>query len=452
MQIAERILLGVGLICVVALSLNWAPSARATVRTSTTIASFGSFGAGVCRGAAVGIGGYEAGQVVAAHPVGAIASVWSTKLQVTPVPGPAPDQVGYKVCNISTSTVSAPEPQAILLGAISSDSGQATAVVERNFGSIAAHACLSSAESVSGAQPNDAVTAQPNGGIATAYGASGGLQLSAYSGANAGQVTLKVCNLTGEAINPPTQSFLLAAFPATMPGVATNTSTLTYGQLGSGTCYGQTFGVPGAAPGDVVIANPIAPVGAGYADKLVVTGLSALSENPNEASYKLCNIGATALTPPSQNFRVMALHPPAPPCDPVLEVTCMPSSCDPVLDALCNADPCLVDPSARGCAMPSCGGHVATILGTARSDSLRGGRKRDVIVGLGGNDVLVGGGGNDLICGGRGKDRLSGGGGTDSLFGGAGDDQLLGGPGNDRCQGSAGKDRAKGCKQVLKVP
>ncbi len=443
-----------GAVLTCALVLICSPvTAKATVFTNTTIASFGSIGAGACRGAAVGIAGYEAGQVVTAHPTGTVEAGWDGRLQVTAVPGPAGDQVGYKVCNVGTSTVSSPAPQAILLASISVDSGQSTATVEKDLGSIAAHACASSTESVPGAQTSAAVTAQPNGAIASQYGATGGLQVSAVPGAAPNQVTLKACNVTAGAINPAKQSFLLASLPATTPGTATNTSSLAYGQLAAGTCYSQTFGLPGATLGDAVIANPIAPIGAGFSDKLMVTGLSALSGNLNEGSYKVCNVGTSAITPPAQNFRVMALHPPPPPCDPLLDAEC-PTTCDPVLDVAC-ANPCLVDPSAQGCSdsrTPTCGGRKATIIGSKRADTLKGTKRREVIVGRGGRDVLIGVGGNDLICGGGGSDKLLGGKGDDALFGGGGDDKLLGGPGVDRCDGGPGKDQGKGCEKVKKVP
>jgi hypothetical protein len=440
------------LVCAFALALcmSSAPSAQATVYTSTTSASFGSIGKGVCRGAAVGISGYALGQVVVAHPTGLIDSDWSTRLQVTAVPGPAADQVGYKVCNIGESTVTA-VPQTVVLAAISSDSGQSIAVANEDFPSIAADSCKASVETVPGAVTNAAVTAQPNGTITSHYAAGGGLQLSAYPGPNPDQATLKACNVTAAAINPTAQSFLLASFPPTTPGAATNTSTLTFGSLGAGTCNAQTFGIPGAAPNDVVIANPIVPVGTGYSDKVMVTGLTSLTEAPNEASYKLCNVGTGTSSPASQNIRVMALHPPAPPCDPTFDLSC-PTPCDSVIDPFCNADPCVIDPSARGCTKPSCGGRKATILGTKKADSLRGTKKRDVILGRGGRDVLIGAGGGDLICGGTGGDKLVGGKGDDKLFGGGGDDKLIGGPGNDRCDGGTGKDHAKGCGKLLKVP
>ena len=433
--------------------LSGAQTAQAVVFTNSTVASFGSFAAGACKGAAVGIAGYEAGQVVTAHPTGTVESGWDGRLQVTAVPGPAGDQVGYKVCNIGTSTVSSPPPQAILLASVSANSGQSTAVVEKDFGSIAAHACMGSAELVPGAQTTGGVTAQPSGAIASQYSAGGGLQLSAVPGPAVDQITLKACNVTADAVNPPKQSFLLASFPTTTPGAATNTSTLTYGQLSPGSCYAQTFGVPGAAPTDAVIANPIAPIGAGFSDKLMVTGLSSMSGNSSEGSYKVCNVGASAITPPAQNFRVMALHPPAPPCDPILDAGCI-TICDPVLDAAC-ANPCLVDPSVQGCSdppPPTCGGRRATIVGTKGADTLKGTRKRDVIAGRGGKDVLIGVAGNDLICGGNGSDKLLGGQGDDTLLGGAGDDKLVGGPGENRCNGGPGKDHEKSCKKAKKAP
>ncbi len=425
------------------LCMGLAPSAQATVFTSATVANFGTFGPGVCRGAAVGISGYAAGQPVAAHPTGLIDSTWSERLLVTAVPGPAPDQVGYKVCNIGSSPVSGPPSQAILLAAISADSGQSTAVVEKNFGAIGAHDCLISAESVPGAQTGAAATAQPNGAVAAPYAAAGGIQASAYPGPNADQVTLKACNVTGAAINPPAQAFLLASFPPATPGASTNTSTLTYGQLGAGSCQTQTFGVAGATTEAVVIANPISPVGGGYTGKLFVAGLTAMSGNPNEASYRLCNVGAGALTPPTQNFRVMALHPPPPPCDPAFDATC-PIACDPSLEPACGSD-CQFDPAAPGCGrtQPRCSGRRATIVGTAKKDTLRGTKKRDVIVGRGGKDTLTGAGGDDLLCGGGGSDRL---------LGGAGEDTLIGGGGADRCDGGAGEDQAKSCGRLSRVP
>ena len=69
---------------------------------------------------------------------------------------------------------------------------------------------------------------------------------------------------------------------------------------------------------------------------------------------------------------------------------------------------------------PTCHGHVASKVGTAGRNVIRGGPGNDVIVAKGGNDVVYGGGGHDTICGGAGKDKLFGGNGADVLVGGLG--------------------------------
>jgi uncharacterized delta-60 repeat protein len=91
-----------------------------------------------------------------------------------------------------------------------------------------------------------------------------------------------------------------------------------------------------------------------------------------------------------------------------------------------------------------CSGKLATLVGTRGKDRLRGSRRADVIVALGGNDSVKAGGGNDLVCGGSGNDKLAGEGGKDRLLGEAGRDTLGGGPGNDRLGGGAGNDRLGG--------
>jgi RTX calcium-binding nonapeptide repeat (4 copies) len=73
---------------------------------------------------------------------------------------------------------------------------------------------------------------------------------------------------------------------------------------------------------------------------------------------------------------------------------------------------------------PSCLGARATIVGTAKSEVLRGTPRHDVIVALGGSDRVYGLGGDDLLCGGTGDDLLDG---------GPGRNRLSGGPGRDRC-------------------
>jgi hypothetical protein len=73
---------------------------------------------------------------------------------------------------------------------------------------------------------------------------------------------------------------------------------------------------------------------------------------------------------------------------------------------------------------PLCFGAPATIVGTARSDVLRGTRGRDVIVARQGADRVYGRGRADLLCGGPGDDFLDG---------GPGRNRLDGGPGRDQC-------------------
>lgn len=92
---------------------------------------------------------------------------------------------------------------------------------------------------------------------------------------------------------------------------------------------------------------------------------------------------------------------------------------------------------------PRCAGKEATIIGSPGKDKIRGTRRNDVIVALGGNDVISGLNGNDVICAGAGNDVLSGGRGRDTLRGEAGKDKLVGGPGRDRLVGGAGRDATK---------
>jgi Ca2+-binding RTX toxin-like protein len=93
---------------------------------------------------------------------------------------------------------------------------------------------------------------------------------------------------------------------------------------------------------------------------------------------------------------------------------------------------------------PRCLGKRATIVGTSKRNRLRGTRRADVIVALGGNDIVDGRGGNDRICAGSGNDRVKGGDGNDRVDGGSGNDLLDGGAGKDRLAGGIGKDRLFG--------
>jgi hypothetical protein len=83
-----------------------------------------------------------------------------------------------------------------------------------------------------------------------------------------------------------------------------------------------------------------------------------------------------------------------------------------------------------------CFGKAATRVGTSGPDRIRGTRRADVIVTLGGADRVRGRGGNDRICGGKGRDRLAG---------GAGNDLLNGGPGRDICSQGGGRGRLVAC-------
>jgi Tol biopolymer transport system component len=101
----------------------------------------------------------------------------------------------------------------------------------------------------------------------------------------------------------------------------------------------------------------------------------------------------------------------------------------------------------------TCQGKVATILGTAASETLTGGPGADVISGQGGKDQVNGLGGKDTICGDAGKDTLRGGKGKDVLNGGKGNDKLIGGKAKDRCIGGKGrKDKGKSCEKEKKIP
>lgn len=70
-------------------------------------------------------------------------------------------------------------------------------------------------------------------------------------------------------------------------------------------------------------------------------------------------------------------------------------------------------------------------FGSNGDDTLTGGTRDEIYVGLSGNDTLAGGAGNDTLLGGVGDDSLSGDAGDDLLLGGTGVNRLDGGDGND---------------------
>jgi pimeloyl-ACP methyl ester carboxylesterase len=99
-------------------------------------------------------------------------------------------------------------------------------------------------------------------------------------------------------------------------------------------------------------------------------------------------------------------------------------------------------------AQVTCNGKVATIVGTAGDDNLRGTKLPDVIAGLEGNDTITGASGNDTLCGGPGNDIISAGNGHDFVDGGSGEDIVIGGFGNDMLLGGLGHDQVNASEGV----
>ena len=108
-------------------------------------------------------------------------------------------------------------------------------------------------------------------------------------------------------------------------------------------------------------------------------------------------------------------------------------------------------------AKPRCDGQKATIVGTAKSQTMFGTKRDDVIVakggvdrifGEGGDDVIRAGPGNDVVDGGAGRDRIFGAFGNDELKGGSGKDLLDGSSGEDACYPAAGGDRVMRCEEA----
>jgi Tol biopolymer transport system component len=94
-----------------------------------------------------------------------------------------------------------------------------------------------------------------------------------------------------------------------------------------------------------------------------------------------------------------------------------------------------------GVAVPWCGGHSSTIVGTAGNDRIVGSKRSDVIAGGLGDDTIHGLGGNDVLCGNAGADTIYGNRGDDVLHGDRGDDVLVGGYGDDTLLGGSGDNR-----------
>ncbi|MFM6963503.1 MAG: family 16 glycosylhydrolase, partial [Micrococcales bacterium] len=93
-------------------------------------------------------------------------------------------------------------------------------------------------------------------------------------------------------------------------------------------------------------------------------------------------------------------------------------------------------------------GEKCTIVGTNKSETMRGTVGRDVICGLGGNDIIFGGNGNDTLDGGSGDDKLFGQDGSDLLIGATGRDYFDGGSGTNRCVWLSSDLKSINCKTI----
>lgn len=84
--------------------------------------------------------------------------------------------------------------------------------------------------------------------------------------------------------------------------------------------------------------------------------------------------------------------------------------------------------------------HV--VIGSNRSEVLKGTEGPDFFCGLLGNDVILAFGGDDLILGDTTTffGNVQAPGGDDTIFAGAGDDEVLSGPGDDTVNGGSGND------------
>jgi Tol biopolymer transport system component len=106
---------------------------------------------------------------------------------------------------------------------------------------------------------------------------------------------------------------------------------------------------------------------------------------------------------------------------------------------------------AKEPALPRCAGRIATLVGTPGRDSLRGTKRKDVIIALGGNDRVRSFSHADVICGGPGRDEIEAGnngegGGSDLVLAGPGNDEVVLGPELGRARGEGGDDLLIGSK------
>jgi len=101
--------------------------------------------------------------------------------------------------------------------------------------------------------------------------------------------------------------------------------------------------------------------------------------------------------------------------------------------------------------LPRCAGRIATILGTPGRDVLKGTKRKDVIVAMGGDDTVHSFTRADVICGGAGRDEINAGdngegGGSDLVLAGPGADRVTLGPELGRARGEGGNDLLLGSK------
>ncbi len=94
---------------------------------------------------------------------------------------------------------------------------------------------------------------------------------------------------------------------------------------------------------------------------------------------------------------------------------------------------------------------IEQVLGSRKTDRIRGDEGGNILSGGNGNDRLSGAAGNDILRGGNGRDTIDGGFGEDDLFGGNGRDRLFGGSDNNDnlLNGGAGRDVLTGSLDVV---
>ncbi|HET7120526.1 MAG TPA: hypothetical protein VFI17_04660 [Solirubrobacterales bacterium] len=101
--------------------------------------------------------------------------------------------------------------------------------------------------------------------------------------------------------------------------------------------------------------------------------------------------------------------------------------------------------------LPKCAGRVATQIGTPGRDVIKGTKRKDVVIALGGDDRIKTYSQGDVICAGAGRDTIDAGdngegGSADLVHGGPGADHIVLGPELGKAYGDAGNDVLIGSK------